>query len=46
MIHYVGWADSAIAPMNSVNHYAQVKQAASKGLQDLQGFYHYLGTFG
>ena len=39
MIHYVGWADSAIAPMNSVNYYTQVKQAASKGFQDLQGFY-------
>jgi hypothetical protein len=26
MIHYVGWADSAIAPMNSVNYYGEVQQ--------------------
>ncbi|HEX9489064.1 MAG TPA: tannase/feruloyl esterase family alpha/beta hydrolase [Stellaceae bacterium] len=25
MIHYVGWADSAIAPMNSVNYYNEVR---------------------
>jgi Tannase and feruloyl esterase len=25
MIHYVGWADSAIAPTNSVNYYNQVR---------------------
>ncbi len=41
MIHYVGWADSAIAPINSVNYYNQVKQASSHGpgFQDLQSFY-------
>ncbi len=42
MIHYVGWADSAIAPINSVNYYNQVKQAVSgsrPGYQDLQSFY-------
>ncbi|HYM03457.1 MAG TPA: tannase/feruloyl esterase family alpha/beta hydrolase [Stellaceae bacterium] len=27
MIHYVGWADSAIAPMNSVNYYGEVRDA-------------------
>ena len=25
MIHYVGWADSAIAPANSVNYYDSVR---------------------
>jgi hypothetical protein len=25
MIHYVGWADSAIAPMNSVNYYNEAR---------------------
>jgi pimeloyl-ACP methyl ester carboxylesterase len=26
MIHYVGWADSAIAPANSVNYYNEVRE--------------------
>jgi Tannase and feruloyl esterase len=29
MIHYVGWADSAIAPMNSVNYYTGVRDVLS-----------------
>jgi len=31
MIHYVGWADSAIAPMNSVNYYEEVRQVLGGG---------------
>lgn len=27
MLHYVGWADSAIAPMNSVDYYGEVRDA-------------------
>jgi tannase/feruloyl esterase len=48
MIHYVGWADSAIAPMNSVNYYNQVKGVLSGEarndrdggtLEEIQEFY-------
>ena len=31
LIHYVGWADSAIAPMNSVNYYTEVRDVLSGG---------------
>jgi feruloyl esterase len=37
MIHYVGWADSAIAPMNSVNYYLEVQKALHT--KDLTDFY-------
>jgi Tannase and feruloyl esterase len=30
MIHYVGWADSAIAPMNSVNYYNEVARVVGR----------------
>ncbi|MBV8936197.1 MAG: tannase/feruloyl esterase family alpha/beta hydrolase [Alphaproteobacteria bacterium] len=33
MIHYVGWADSAIAPMNSVNYYQQVQDVLRTAVQ-------------
>lgn len=47
MIHYVGWADSAIAPMNSVNYYNEVDDTLfgrghHRGHDDsrsIQGFY-------
>lgn len=47
MIHYVGWADSAIAPMNSVNYYNEVDETlfgegGHRGHDDrrtIQGFY-------
>jgi feruloyl esterase len=35
MIHYVGWADAAIAPANSVNYYEQVRDVVGGG-----GFFH------
>jgi len=37
MIHYVGWADSAIAPMNSVNYYNDVQRTV-RG-RDIHDFY-------
>jgi feruloyl esterase len=37
MIHYVGWADSAIAPMNSVNYYLEVQRALAN--HDIHDFY-------
>jgi hypothetical protein len=48
MIHYVGWADSAIAPTNSVNYYNQVRDVlrgeASRdhdggAIEEIQEFY-------
>jgi len=48
MIHYVGWADSAIAPINSVNYYNEVTAALSSkarrdddggALEEIQEFY-------
>jgi feruloyl esterase len=48
MIHYVGWADSAIAPMNSVNYYNKVREVLrgeARGdrdggsLEEIQEFY-------
>ena len=48
IIHYVGWADSAIAPINSVNYYNDVAAELSgearrdhdRGrLEEIQGFY-------
>lgn len=48
MIHYVGWADSAIAPINSVNYYNDVTAALSSearrdhdggSLEEIQEFY-------
>jgi feruloyl esterase len=36
----VGWADSAIAPMNSVNYYNQVRDVTSNGSpEEIQKFY-------
>jgi len=35
MIHYVGWADTAIAPHNSVNYYKAVENT----MGDVRGFY-------
>jgi feruloyl esterase len=48
MIHYVGWADSAIAPMNSVNYYNAVRDVLrgearrdrdGGSLEEIQEFY-------
>jgi Tannase and feruloyl esterase len=48
MIHYVGWADSAIAPINSVNYYNDVTAELSRKahrdhdggrLEEIQEFY-------
>lgn len=42
IIHYVGWADSAIAPANSINYYNEVTEAvrdAGDRFQDTVDFY-------
>jgi feruloyl esterase len=39
MIHYVGWADSAIAPMNSVNYYEDVKARVGGNIRDFYRLY-------
>ena len=39
MIHYVGWADSAIAPMNSVNYYEDVSRHVPGDIHDFYRLY-------
>ncbi len=45
IIHYVGWADTAIAPMNSINYYNRVNSALGSGghgggsIKKIQEFY-------
>src|SRR5262249_7436011 len=39
MIHYVGWADAAIAPMNSVNYYEEVSRRVPGDIHDFYRLY-------